>query len=415
MPTLAAHHAPEPILGQLSGPNGAGGPNGSDEAHGSSAAEAFPGLAGLTRLAAEHAVRAEADRRLTPEVAAAIRAAGFHRYFVPARWGGAQGGFTDFLSGVATLAQGDPSAAWCASVAATMGRMAAFLPPAGQRLIWQDGPDLSVVGSLMPGGNATAVRGGWELSGRWAFLSGIHHCDHALLCAPVPLDGGGKEVRFLLVPRSAYTVERTWFTVGMRATGSDTLVLDPVFVPAEHSFARDDLVSGTPRSAEGRCYQVPLKSVSGRSFAAPVLGAVQGALAGWTASTAAKQAASVVQSNRLSSGTEASAKLALARSDGELDAARLLLERSARDADAGRADPATAVRAHRDYVLAVELLLESVGRLFRTAGTRSQSEADPFQRFWRDANAASGHAVLQWEPAARAFAALRLEVCRESR
>jgi alkylation response protein AidB-like acyl-CoA dehydrogenase len=291
--------------------------------------------------------------------------------------------------------------------------MAAFLPEEGQRRIWQDGPDATVVGALVPGGDAIEVPGGWEISGRWAFLSGIHHSDHALLCAPVPVEGGNSEVRFLLVPRSAYTIERTWFTVGMRGTGSDTLALDPTFVPVEHTFARTDLIAGTPLAAtEAPCYTVPLMSVSGLSFAGPLLGAAEGALAGWTAANAAKRAAAAQQGNRMSTGTKVSSELALARSAGELDAARLLLERAAREADTVRPGRATATRAHRDYALAADLLVESVGRLFRTAGTRAQSEADPFQRFWRDANSAAGHAVLQWEPAARGFAATVFEAHR---
>lgn len=364
----------------------------------------------LAGLAAEHAEKSEADRRLTPEVAEAIREAGFARRFVPARWGGDQGAFTDFLQAVSAVAAGDPSAAWCASISSTLGRMAAFLPHEGQQRVWGDGPDASVVGALVPGGHAVAVPGGWEIGGRWSYLSGIHHSDHALLCCPVPVEGGGSEVRFLLVPRSAYTIERTWFTVGMRGTGSDTLVLDPLFVPVGHTFARSDLVDGTPVTGlDAPCYTAPLMSVSGLSFAGPLLGAAEGALAGWTAANAAKRAAAARQGNRISTGTKVSSELALARAAGEVDAARLLLERAAQEADAGRSGRALATRAHRDYALAADLLTGAVDLLFRTAGTRAASEADPFQRFWRDANSAAGHAVLQWEPAARGFAATVFE------
>ncbi|MDV9178428.1 hydrolase, partial [Streptomyces sp. W16] len=66
-------------------------------------------------------------------------------------------------------------------------------------------------------------------------------------------------------------------------------------------------------------------------------------------------------------------------------------------------------RAQRDHALAVDLLPDAVNRLARTAGTRAQSESGDFQRFWRDANAAAGHVVLQWEPAARGYAAAVLD------
>ncbi|SEK76041.1 hypothetical protein [Streptacidiphilus jiangxiensis] len=359
--------------------------------------------AALAALASEHASKSEELRRSTPEIAEAIRSVGFCRYFVPARWGGTEGDFTGFVEAVARVAEGDPSAAWCASIAATMGRMAAFLPEEGQRLLWQDGPDTAVVGSLMPSGHARAVPGGWEIDGRWAFVSGIHDSDFALLCTPVP-QGDAVEVRFLLVPRESWTVEETWDSVGMAGTGSHTLVLEPRFVPAEHSFTRESLFRGTPVAAQTTATRVPLPGVSGLSFAAPVLGAVRGALTRFTDVTAARLAASAQQQNRMSTGTEATVKLALARADGEADAALLLLERAARQADAGTVDQVGALRAHRDYALAVDLLLEAVNRLFRAAGTRAQSGSDPLQRLWRDVNSAAGHAVLQWEPAARGMA-----------
>ncbi|MCD7439417.1 hydrolase [Streptomyces lincolnensis] len=366
-------------------------------------------LAELTALAADHADKAEADRRPTPEVAQAVRDAGFARHFVPARWGGTQGTFRWFLDSTAEVAAADPSAAWVASIAATLGRMAGFLPDAGQRAVWAEHPDALVVGALLPGGEATEAAGGWLLSGRWAFLSGIDHADHALLCCPVPVPGGGREVRFLLVPRSAYEIERTWFTVGMRGTGSDTLVLpEPVFVPHGHSFAREVLLAGRPEASEAHCHRVPLKSVSGLSFAAPALGALDGALTAWTANAAARRATRAGGLG-MSGDTAATEELALARAAGETDAARLLLTRAAADADESRPDGARTTRAQRDHALAVDLLVTAVDRLLRTSGTRAQSESDPLQRYWRDVHAAAGHAVLRWEPAARGYAALKLE------
>jgi alkylation response protein AidB-like acyl-CoA dehydrogenase len=107
--------------------------------------------------------------------------------------------------------------------------------------------------------------------------------------------------------------------------------------------------------------------------------------------------------------TSATADLALARGAAEVDAARLLVGRAADDADAGRVlDRLVAARARRDHVAAADLALEAVNRLLRTAGTGAQHESSPLQRFWRDANAAAGHAAMQWEPAARAYASLAL-------
>jgi alkylation response protein AidB-like acyl-CoA dehydrogenase len=359
----------------------------------------------IAAMVADHAAKAETARRLTPETAQAILDAGFARHFVPARWGGAEGSFAEYVQGVAALARADASAGWCASLAAAVGRMAGFLPEAGQRALWSGGPDTLVVSGLIPAGSAIEVDGGWILEGSWPYVSEVHYADWALVCCPVPL-GGATEVRMLLVPREAYGVHETWFTSGMRATGSETLVLEPTFVPVEHTFARQDMISG--RAWGGAAHGAPFKSVSGLSFAAPILGAADGALDAWSAG-AARCRAKPRDGNRLTPDMSATADLTLARSAAEVDAARLLVERAAQDADTGRVrDRLVAARAQRDHVAAADFVLEAVNRLLRTAGTGAQHESSPLQRFWRDVNAAAGHAAMQWEPAARGFASLAL-------
>jgi two-component flavin-dependent monooxygenase/oxygenase LndZ5 len=106
-------------------------------------------------------------------------------------------------------------------------------------------------------------------------------------------------------------------------------------------------------------------------------------------------------------GVRASAELALGRSAGEADAARLLIDRAAGLADGGGADgPLSrleAARNLRDCSLATDLAVTAVDRLFRQAGTRGQATSGPMQRLWRDVTAISTHVALQFEPAARGY------------
>jgi two-component flavin-dependent monooxygenase len=360
----------------------------------------------VSALAAEHATNAELNRRLEPTVADAIVSGGFARHFVPERHGGTAGTFTDYVRAIAAVGEGDPSAAWVASIAATLGRMCAYLPVEGQRELWAEGPDQFIVGALMPGGQATPVDGGWQISGEWPYMSGIDFSDWALVCC-APDRGDRSEVRFFVIPRSSYASEETWFTVGMRGTGSNTIVVENIVVPNHRTFTRDELVAGRAPGADAACHQIPLKAVNGLSFAAPILGAARGALALWTASV--REKAAVPSANRIQAGAGVSSQLVLARVAGEIDAAALLLERVAAQADSTIASELDVARAQRDCALAADVLVGAVNQLFRTSGTRAQSETGAFQRFWRDANAAGGHAVLQFEPAAQAYAGLVLD------
>ena len=60
-------------------------------------------------------------------------------------------------------------------IGATYGIWAAFLPEAGAREIYGTS-DAVVAGALRPSGIAHAAAGGYRVSGRWAFASGIDHC-----------------------------------------------------------------------------------------------------------------------------------------------------------------------------------------------------------------------------------------------
>lgn len=123
--------------------------------------------------------------------------------------------------------------------------MAAYLPAEGRAEVWANGPDALVVGSLSPFGNAERVDGGYRLSGRWPYISGVDFSSWALLCGTVPGSGGPVPTVFA-VPRSAYSVVDTWDSVGMRGTGSNTVAVDGALVPASRTFLRAGLLAAAP-------------------------------------------------------------------------------------------------------------------------------------------------------------------------
>src|ERR1017187_5634914 len=265
----------------------------------------------VARLVAAHAQRAEEDGRLPREVVEAIREAGFPRHFVTEAWQGERGTFRAYASAVASMGEIDASAAWSASIAASMGRMAAYLPAEGQQALWERGPDVFVCGTLQPAGTAAPSPGGWAISGRWPFVTGVHFSDWALLtCRTQSTTDGGGELRTFLVPRSAYSIEEIWRSPGMCATGSDTLVVSGARVPQGCTFARQTLHDGKPSAADGAVYAIAHEAVSGLVFAAPLLGAARGALAEWIRSARHKMTTSRAADQK--------GVLALARTGGEI-------------------------------------------------------------------------------------------------
>lgn len=107
---------------------------------------------------------------------------------------------------------------------------------------------------LASNGQVEAVEGGYRVSARKPFASGSPKGNVLVTSAPYEDPEAGWQVLHFPVPLSAEGVSLAgdWQTLGMRATGSETVVLDRVFVPEEA------VVMRRPRSEYHPAYNVIL-------------------------------------------------------------------------------------------------------------------------------------------------------------
>ncbi|MFD9443914.1 hydrolase [Streptomyces sp. NPDC060006] len=347
-------------------------------------------------LAGPHAPDADRDRALLPEVVEALRQAGFARHFVASSLGGTEGSFSELVAAVVSVGQECPATAWAASLAAHSARLAAHLPPQGQRTVWAEGPDSLIAAGLIPSGRAHSTQGGWHLSGRWNYVSTVDFADWTLLCAAVPAAYGPPLLRFFALPRGTFRTLPTWDAIGLTATGSHTVVVEDVFVPEHLSFERAELLSGRNAASQVSIHQVPFAAVAGLTFVAPAVGAALGAL---------RSAGDTLTGSRRTPERES----VFTRAAAHIDSARHLVEANAQVIDARDFSPATLARSERNAAAAAELVADATWALIRTAGTGALSGGHPLQRFWRDAVTATSHKALQFETSAgRSYAAALL-------
>lgn len=351
-------------------------------------------VTGLVDCAARYAAEVDAARRLRRESVAALVEAGFPRHFVPSQWGGAAGGFAPLVEAAITVGESCPATAWCATLFAAHGRLAAYLPERAREEIWGRGPDTLIAASVMPpSGQATPVPGGWLLRGEWGRASGVDFADWVLLASTVP-DGDGETVRIFAVPAGDYLVKDTWRADGMRGTGTNTVTLHDTLVPEHRTVALPELL-GTRRAGHARCHNVPYTLVAAVMFAAPLVGAALGAVADCGSTGAGRPS------------PEPDVLGALARSSPEAHAARLLLKEAAGRADQGMVDARTVARNRCDAAVAAELCVSAVDRLFTAYGGQygghGPAEGDPVHRRWRDVHTGAGHGALRFAPAADAY------------
>lgn len=190
----------------------------------------------------------ERTRRLPPRLVEALIEAGLFRLAVPRSLGGGEATLGTLSRLMEELAQADASTAWCISQNAGVCQLAPFLPEATARQIFGD-PRLTTAGGYGPA-TATPVAGGYRLTGRWAFGSGLHHA--TWLRASCDLAGESEsrgaataQQTTLFIPIGDAIVEDVWNVSGLRGTGSDTYFVADLFVPAERAILKTSREPGT--------------------------------------------------------------------------------------------------------------------------------------------------------------------------
>ncbi|HUB76038.1 MAG TPA: acyl-CoA dehydrogenase family protein [Solirubrobacteraceae bacterium] len=338
-------------------------------------------LAGPLR---ERAAAAERAGRLAPESVAAMLDAGLARILVPERFGGYELGLGAWIDAVIEIAAADASHGWCASLLIHHPHYLAQFPLGAQEAVWADGPDVALATSLEPRCEAIADGDGYRLSGRSPFTSGILHSSWVLLGGMLP--GAPPEPALFLVEAASCTVEETWATTAMRATGSNTVVSESVPVASERVLRIADLREGRTPGGQihhGAIYSAPWMSYTPLTFATPLIGCGRRAIE------------ELAPRLRERGGQPPAGPLALGRAHADLDAAELLIRRAAAAAE-GDEPPSLELRARtmRDASRASELALAAIDAAVALSGSSGFAAGSALERAWRDAHFAASHVAL---------------------
>lgn len=345
-------------------------------------------------LRSRAAAAAEA-RRIPDATIAEMQDAGFFRMVQPARYGGDEVDPGTFFEVQMAVARACPSTAWVLGVVGIHPWQLALFAPEAQDEVWGADRSTLLSSSYMPVGKVTPVDGGYRLSGRWAFSSGVDHCQWALLGAFVPTPAGPPDMRTFLVPRRDFTVLDTWRTSGLAATGSNDVVVDDAFVP-EHRTHRliDGYTGKNPGNAvnDAPLYRLPFGQIFVRSVSTTAIGIAEGCLRDW--SSGVKGAIARLDAARIAEDT-APQELA-ARATTTIRELKLVLhdacETMLGHARAGRPLPIEDRLVWRyQSALAVQRSVALVDDMFHLTAARAIASESPLQRWFQDSQAARAH------------------------
>jgi alkylation response protein AidB-like acyl-CoA dehydrogenase len=351
----------------------------------------FEGLAqaaqDLCGLARKLAPEIERNRRLPDKLVRGLRSSGLFRAGAPRSVGAPEAPPDVTLRCAETVAEGDASAGWSVSIAATSSLLGGWLPAEGLAEIFGD-PDAVAAGVWAPRGRGRRVPGGYQVTGRWAYCSGIVHSDYLFGGCLISDESSGEPVpRVVGLPVSELEIVDTWHTSGLRGTGSHDAVADDVFVPERRSL----WLLESPTS-EAPLYRFPIFAYFALSIAAAALGNARGAIDDLKALAVDK----VGQGSRRTLAERPATWSAVAQAEASLRAARLLYYQAIDEAwQAAQGIEPVPVESRLGLRLAATHAVRTAAEVSRDmydlGGGSAIYEDSPLQRRFRDAHTATAH------------------------
>ena len=360
-------------------------------------AELRAAVEALGGQADRRAAEIEELRRLPADLSSALVDTGLGRAWAPARYGGLELPVLELLDALESLATFEAGTAWCGMIAATTSLLGGYLPERWAEEIYGD-PRAITGGHAAPQGRARPVEGGLLVSGQWQWGSGSFHCtwigggtvvvDDA--GAPAPRADGLRGPFVLFAPDQVELLD-TWYTMGLRGSGSTDYVVREAFVP-EGRWAE---IVGQAPVADGPLYRFSFFGALALGVCSISLGLARRALDEVVELAAGKRYAMSTRPM----ATRPVVQAEVARAEAQHRSARALVRDTVSEAWAAVCAGHPLGTEHRRLLRlaatnATTQSVAAVDSLYRLAGGSAVYESSPLERLLRDVNVASQHAMV---------------------
>ena len=321
--------------------------------------------------------------------------AGIVQMLVPKRWGGAESDLKTVYEVVDVLAQGCISTAWIASFYIGHNLYAAKLTPQAQDELFSPRGFVLLPAATAPTMKAEPVKGGWIISGRAPWGSGVMHADWVMVSGMTH----EKTPRSFVMPVADVAVVDTWRFTGMAGTGSNDIVAENVFVPDHRSI---DGVALRKGATEGTVlygnplYAIPLVPMSYTTIIPVLTGGLKGALSAFEAIVDRRVrnfSGDVVKDQQHAHIVMGEMQIATRAVDvlgrAHIDRTEALVQTgfTTEDRIALKGSAAYLARTGREVIQA----------MMAAAGSSNYHHDQPIQRFWRDLATVTSHAFWDWD------------------
>ena len=347
-------------------------------------------------------LKAEADAsekltKITPNVLNAFHDTGLLRYMQPKRWGGMELDFVAVFDIPEMLGRGDASAAWTFTNLSAHHRLLALWDAKAQEEVWGENPDACIAsGIAYVQGRGRKVDGGYILSGKWGFSSGVDVSTWNMLACVVYDGDKPVDWRMCLVPLPDFEIIDDWQTLGMRGTGSRSVQCKDVFVPEHRALCMHSAKPGFEypgwKVNTAAQYRIPLSGFGGTGIGGSMAGNAQAALDECIAMVKSRSTAYTGAKMRDFQAVQLRIGMAAAK----IDAARTLMRNDCIEAQriletGGAIDTEARLRYKRNSAVGIKFVTEAVDTLYEMCGANGIYDSGPMQRLFRDAHAGGAH------------------------
>jgi 3-hydroxy-9,10-secoandrosta-1,3,5(10)-triene-9,17-dione monooxygenase len=364
-------------------------------------AEVVARVTGLRPWLREHQAEAEQQRRVPQESIERLDEAGVFSLTTPMRFGGADFTTRELHDIYRALSAGCGATAWVVWAAAGGNLWSYAFPDEVIAPVYQSpwvGNRTFALGgtSRRMSGTARRVDGGWMIKGVWPFATGSIHASHGYLAAFYDETDDAK-VGMALVPKDELIARGDWDSMGLAATGSQTIATDgELFVP-EARFSTPEQLAARIAEQTGQGHGprrggLVRSLVSGTGVA---LGMADHAVEAFRAGVGKRS----VPYSRYANALDAPMiHHAVGQAHMQIRAAGVLADAAVTELDRCETDQqdlsaARALQYHADVAYIWDMCSSAIETLFRASGASAIMKRQPLQLIARNCRAGSLHAA----------------------
>lgn len=357
---------------------------------------------GLIPSLLQRADETENNRRIPDATIQDLHDTGIWKIVRPAKYGGWETDFGVMVEVAGELARGCASTSWVYTNIISHNWMLPMWPVEAHEAVWGENPDALIGSSLIyPPGKIEPADGGYILSGRWPYSSGIDASDWVMVGGMDPELGDGDKPgpRMFVVRAEDVEIIDTWHVSGMAGTGSHDIACDKLFVPDYMTLPAREIRGGqVSASSDADVYKLPVLGLFAHFLAYPVLGIAQGAYEDYVETL--REQVSIYSNTRV--GDHITIQLKIAEAGALIDTGRSIMRESGIEAHALIAAGEIPSAAHktrwrRDAAYAAKGCVKALDLIFDACGGTANYLDNELQRRFRDIHAAAAQIQIVFD------------------